>query len=93
MRFYPDHPSAVSDGISYAEDATGEDANILSTNAAWKEGIGDRQASIFWKRPKYFDYAVYGNVIMLCEGVDVSESLRNCQWLIDAIDAMHTSNG
>ncbi|MEE8045986.1 MAG: DUF6810 family protein, partial [Dehalococcoidia bacterium] len=43
MRFYPDHTTAVADGDFYADDVTGEGANILSMNAAWLEWGNDRQ--------------------------------------------------
>ena len=72
-RFYSDHAAAVANGIEYAEDATGEDANVLSTNAAWVNGIQDRvirvpQGAGDIILPKYLDYAVYGNTVMLCQG-------------------------
>ena len=52
---------------------TGEDANVLSTNAAWVDGIQDRSIRVPQGAgdiilPKYLDYAVYGNTVMLGQG-------------------------
>ena len=92
LRFYTDHPSAVSDGSFYAKDVTGEGANLLSTDAAsTEEGFQDRVIKIKGTpkgiyEPKYSDYAVYGNMVMLCEGKTVAESQAACNWLIDQLD-------
>ena len=92
LRFYTNHSSAVSNGTFYAEDVTGEDANLLSTNSAWTQGIEDRVIRDPFTRdggkfvPKYMDYAVYGNIVMLCEGKTAAESQAACRWLIDQLD-------
>ena len=43
LRFYPDHSSAVSEGTPFAEDATGEDAELGRKDAMWRVGLVDRK--------------------------------------------------
>lgn len=65
-------------GASLAEEATGEDARIIGDEMTWKEGIRDRRHQLLGRKagatgglaPTYMDYAIYGNVVMLCEGAD-----------------------
>ncbi len=92
MRFYPDHDAAINEGVSFAEDAVGKDANLVSTNAAWTEGIQDRstqfpQGAGFTLNAKYLDYSVYGNTVLLCQGETVEESQAACNWLIERLRA------
>ena len=35
--------------------------------------------------PKYGDYIIYGNMIMLCQGWDASESMTNCETVINKL--------
>ena len=86
LRFYPSHLVAVSLGESLAQEATGEDAIIKKSDATWKEGIKDRRRSqrTSGSHPKYGNYSIYGNVVMLCEG-QVGISLEVCWKLISAL--------
>ena len=36
-------------------------------------------------RPKYGDFAIYGNVLVLCEGAVIAESLELCESLVVAL--------
>jgi hypothetical protein len=94
IRFYASHADAVALGTSFAEEATGEGANLDEETATWKEGIRDRR--YFFAGPigshgsgavraKYGGYAIYGNMILLCEGANRGHSLDRCDSLIDAI--------
>mgnify|MGYP001360102304 CR=1 len=98
IRFYKSHTDAIEYGKSYADEATGEDAIITKSNATWKEGIKDRRlistptdggsigAAIGSNSsPKYADYIIYGNMIILCEGWDSDESLERCSNFISGI--------
>ena len=98
IRFYETHKDAVNFGNSFAEEATGEDAIIRKRDASWKEGIKDRRtistptdggsigAAIGSNSsPKYGDYIIYENLIILCEGHKSEESLRRCSLLIDSL--------
>jgi len=68
LRFYPSNEIAKSSGTFFAEEATGEDAIIKKADATWKEGIKDRSGVTFSgsPMPKYLDYVIFGNVIVLC---------------------------
>ncbi|MCH8910815.1 MAG: hypothetical protein IH867_08750, partial [Chloroflexi bacterium] len=97
-RFYSDHDAAVANGIEYAEDATGEDANLLSTNAAWVDGIQDRSIRVPQGAgdiilPKYLDYAVYGNTVMLCQGRTTLSAQSACEWLIGQLGSVVATGG
>ena len=98
LRFYPDHSTAVSDGTLFAEDATGEDANLGRKDAMWRVGLAERKISgNFHARSgnkkileekvsaKYGDFIIYNNVIILCEGKDSNEAFQLCNDLIDLV--------
>mgnify|MGYP006092809731 CR=1 FL=1 len=91
IRIYNSHQDAINHGTLYADEATGKDAVITKKDATWKEGIKDRRlistpsdggaigAAIGSKSsPKYADYIIYGNLIILCEGWDSEESFSRC---------------
>ncbi len=91
LRFYASHENAVEQGTRPAEEVTGEDADQYRLNPTWEEGRRDRwiagNASSGGQmpsdaRPKYGDFAIYGNVLMLCEGAVVAESLELCGSLV-----------
>ena len=77
-----------------ADEATGEDASLDEDEATWAEGIKDR--SYFSARPigthgsgsvkaKYGGYAIYGNMVLLCEGADPGHSLERGSELVTAL--------
>ncbi len=79
IRFYASHADAVEYGTALADEATGEDAILDEDEATWAEGIKDRR--YFFAGPigthgsgsvqaKYGGYAIYGNMVLLCEGAD-----------------------
>ncbi|MEE8046154.1 MAG: DUF6810 family protein [Dehalococcoidia bacterium] len=86
VRFYADHATAISTGVGWAEEATGADAVLLKDIQRWDEGISDRRQcagngghhSGKCDNPKYFDYVVVGNMIMMCQGKDSATSLQAC---------------
>ncbi len=86
LRFYPSHSIAVSLGESLAQEVTGKDAIIKKSDATWKEGIKDRRRSqrTSGSHPKYGNYSIYGNIVILCEG-QVGISLEVCWELISAL--------
>ena len=89
LRFYPSHSLAVSLGEPLAQEATGEDAIIKKSEATWKEGIKDRRRSqrTSGSHPKYGNYSIYGNIVMLCEG-QVGISLGVCWNLISDLEKL-----
>jgi hypothetical protein len=85
LRMYPDHASAMENGISYADEVTGEDALLRSVDVRWEEGTKDRRGGGAFRgqlTPLYGDYVVIGNVIVLCEGRSSEQSLERCEALL-----------
>jgi hypothetical protein len=89
LRFYPSHSIAVSLGESLAQEVTGKDAIIKKSDLTWKEGIKDRRRSqrTSGSHPKYGNYSIYGNIVILCEG-QVGISLEVCWELISALEEL-----
>ena len=92
IRFYPTHHDAVSNGIFFADEVTGTDAVVASKDVTWKEGTRDRRTSPSPNHgtggsivAKYADYAIYSNVIILCQGLDKDQSLGRCQAMINTV--------
>ena len=96
LRFYPSHEAAVKEGTPLAEEGVGEGMKAKKDAQTWTEGAknrwraggvtdvsspGSRQAP----GPKFGDYAIYGNLVMLCEGADSGQSLERCAGLIEAM--------
>jgi len=93
-RLYASHDDAVEFGTPFAEEASGDDAVINSGDATWKEDVRDRRAIIGnltsdggGAGPKYGDFAIAGNMILLCEGATSEQSLERCAALIGALEA------
>ena len=95
IRFYPSNEIAKSSGTFYAEEATGEDAIIKKSDATWKEGIKDRMTSgAFGNKkntPKYLDYVIFGNMIVLCpieissSEIGASDPMENCRNMLSKL--------
>ena len=95
IRFYPSNQMAKSSGTFYAEEATGEDAIIKKSDATWKEGIKDRMTSgAFGNKkntPKYLDYVILGNMIVLCpieissSEIGASDPMENCRNMLSKL--------
>ena len=88
LRIYPDHMSAVEKGIEYAEEVTGANALLRSADVRWDEGTNDRRgggAARGSLTPLYGDYAIIGNVIILCQGRNSTQSLNRCEALLLAV--------
>lgn len=87
LRFYPDHASVLTNGVEYAAEVTGEDALLREVDVRWTEGTRDRRGGGAFRdslTPLYGDYAIFGNVILLCEGRDSDQSLERCAALLRA---------
>lgn len=94
IRFYASHEDAVQFGTPFADEVTGEDAMLDEDEATWKEGIKDRRyffAGLLGThgsgsvQAKYGGYAIYGNMVLLCEGANADHSLGRCASLIEAL--------
>ena len=91
VRFYPDHQTLIDEGILYAEHVTGDDAIVIGDDIIWEEGAKDRRRcsrdadtphSGCSYSPRYWDYIVVGNMIMMCEGLESEQSIENCDNLL-----------
>lgn len=97
LRFYASHEDAVEHGTALAEEVTGEDAELYRKNPTWEEGAKDRwQSAIGFsgatssnvpsgQSPKYGGYAIFANVVMLCQGAELGQSLERCEALVKAL--------
>ena len=88
-RFYESHADAIDFGTAPAEEGSGEDAVLDVDKAAYKEGVKDRRAIFDFRgtiKPKYGAYAIYSNMVLLCEGRDDEEAWDRCTALIEALE-------
>ena len=93
LRFYPSNKVAKESGIFYAEEVTGSDAILKKSEASWKEGIKDRSGTTFFGTisPKYMDYVIFGNVIVLCPSEKssavsgVADPILNCSNMLNEV--------
>ena len=94
VRFYRSHGDAVEYGTPFADEASGKDAVLNSNDATWKGDVRDRRSIIGGVEgggarsgagPKYGDYAIFANMVVLCEGATSDHSLERCESLISAL--------
>ena len=94
IRFYGSHTDALEFGTSYALEGSGETALLDEEDATWDEGLKDRRA--YFAAPSshgsgsvqalYGGYAVYANMVLLCEGANEEHALGHCAALMTAVD-------
>ncbi len=88
-RFYESHAAAIEFGPGLAEEGSGEGAILDADDAVYKEGVRDRRTVFDFRgtpRPRYGTYAIYANMVVLCEGRDDAEAWDRCTALIEALD-------
>lgn len=94
-RFYASHADAIRLGTAPAEEGSGDDAVLDAESAVFKEGVQDRRTIIgsgggggarSGIGPKYADFVIYNNVVILCPGGQIEQSLERCADLIDAME-------
>lgn len=100
IRFYASYEDAVIFGPVLAEEVAGENAEAFRKDPTWQEGAKDRwqnaftgdlaASSLSGPSPKYGNYAIFGNVLMLCEGGNSEQGLERCEALIGALTAGET---
>lgn len=98
VRFFPSHSDAIDLGTTQADERSGEDAVLDEDEMSWPVGVKDaRQCSggkagevshsiQNCKSPKYWDYSIYGNMILLCSGGDVETAQRLCRDFLVHLD-------
>jgi hypothetical protein len=92
-RFYFSHDAAREIGVEFANEATGADTSLYRDDQRWQEGLSDRRRCDSSGGhhvgrcgfPKYFDYVVVGNMVLMCQGKDTLESLEACADLLDVL--------
>lgn len=93
IRTYPSHDDALEYGAFFAQDTLGPDGNIFAKDAAWKTGTADRWwfdagvSGVFARVPKYYDYLIFGNLIVLCQGFDAATSQAACDWMAAQLES------
>jgi hypothetical protein len=94
IRFYESHEIAVSSGQALAVEATGDEFEASRDSQIWTEGVKDRwqtrgvtDVSSAGSRqspgPTYQDWAIVGNMVILCDGLDSEQAIVRCATLID----------
>ena len=102
LRFYENQEKAKSIGVEWVTERIGKDAVLTKGDATWKEGVKDARtcggdsghgkgyslvvASSTCNLAKYFDYFIYGNMIILCQGKDVEQSVNNCRLILSKLE-------
>ena len=95
IRIYPSHQLALDTGVKYVEEVIGEDAILGKSLSSWKEGIQDRRlrtgrgmsgSESNAIRAKYLDYLVFGNTMILCTGLDLTDARQNCSDLVNSLN-------
>ena len=101
LRFYLTHETAAQTGAPLADEATGEELKLKKDSQTWTEGAKDRWRSASatgqttggvhtGPGPMYGGFAIYGNVIMLCEGAIPEQALERCEGLVLALREVST---
>ncbi len=97
VRAYSSHEDAVEFGTALAKEGSGPGAVLTSNKATWVEGVRERRTTggpgvsggaRSGHSPRYGDFAIFGNLILLCEGSDSEQSLERCAALTRALQAV-----
>ena len=87
VRFYKSHQEAVDLGTPLAIEGSGETAILSKSDSTYKEGVKNRRMACgsgvgggarSGICSKFGSYAIFGNLVMLCEGADNTQSVERC---------------
>lgn len=83
IRVYPTHQAAVELGTPFAGEGAGENAVLRAEDAKWPEGVRDRRVIVGGgsrgsQNPRYGDYVILDNLIILCEGRTPEHAIERC---------------
>ena len=105
VRFFPSHSDAIELGTAQADERSGEDAILDKELMSWPEGVkdareckGDKGSGPVshgvqsCKSPKYWDYSIYANMILLCSGGDIETARILCNDLLETIEPKTSDN-
>lgn len=94
IRFYESHQQAIDLGTALAVEGSGKDAILDEREATYKEGVKNRRTIIGGGAgggarsgigPRFGGYAIFGNIVMLCEGNDEEQSIEHCSLLANEL--------
>ena len=92
LRFYKNHQNALA-SKKLIEEVVGENATVTNKDVTWKEGQPDRRVNRRGSgsgtgsaKPKYLYYVIYGNVVILCEGLDENMSKKLCSYIVKNLE-------
>ena len=105
VRFFASHSDAIELGTVQADERSGEDAILDKELMSWPEGVkdareckGDKGSGPVshgvqsCKSPKYWDYSIYANMILLCSGSDIETARILCNDLLETIEPKTSNN-
>ncbi len=88
VRFYKNHKQAL-DSKNLIKEVVGEDSSVTNRDVTWKEGQSDRRVNRRGSgsgpgsaKPKYLYYIIYGNTVILCEGLNEDMSKSLCSYIV-----------
>jgi hypothetical protein len=95
VRFFASHADAVELGTAQADERSGENADLDEETTSWPVGMkdmrecsGDKASGPAshgiqnCKQPKYWDFSIYANMIVLCAGGNVEGARELCDDLL-----------
>jgi len=97
IRFYSTHIDAIQQGSEYADNIAGKEGCIKKECALWTEDLKHRQhlsEPRTWSGgagngipiPKYLNYIVHGNFILMCPGYNEIDALNKCTIVIEKLN-------
>ena len=95
LRFFSPHSDAVELGTALADERIGDSASLDEETATWSVGIKDARRCTGskgysgpqnCKTPKYWDYLIYANMILICPGTDLATAQIRCNDLLTVLD-------
>jgi len=96
VRFYISHRQAVDLGTPLAIEGSGETAVLSKSDSTYKEGVKNRRMACgsgvgggarSGICSKFGSYAIFGNIVMLCQGADKAQSVERCGLLANELMA------
>ena len=96
VRFFPSHSDAVEIGTAQADERSGENAILDEEELSWPVGVKDARRCTGskaysgpqnCKTPKYWDYSIYANMILIGSGTDLATAQIRCNDLLTVLES------